>query len=148
MNKYFPRTKRLFVSAQSGYGVEVYGHDITFPIWKTGVTIPEYRFDREWLISHPDVDELFLWIYENIILKLNSLTYITLDVLIRISTGMLNKCCIEKDLKIQIHDQVVRKIREDFCAEMLKELPFQLQIIGLVYSSYCGQTISTRRVTR
>lgn len=148
MNKYFPRTKELILSAQSGHNIEIYGYKPIFPLWKTGVTLPEYRFDREWLISHPDVEAVFIWIYENIILKLNGLTYITLDVLIRISTGMLNKCCIEKDLKIQIHDQIVRKIREDFCAEMLKELPFQLQIIGLVYSSYCGQTISTMRVTR
>lgn len=124
MNKYFPRTKRLIISSQSGYGIEIYGYESMFPIWKVGVTMPECRFDREWLISHPDVEAVFIWTYENIILKLNSLTYITLDVLIRISTGMLNKCCIEKDLKIQFHDQIVRKIREDFCAEMLKELPF------------------------
>ena len=135
MIMYFPRTKELILSAQCGYKIVIYGYKSTFPVWKVGITMPEYRFDREWLISHSDVEAVLFWIYENIILKLNSLTYITLDVLIRISTGMLNKCCIEKDLKMQFHDQIVQKIREDFCAEMLKELPFQLQIIGLVYSS-------------
>lgn len=124
MNKYFPRTKELILSGQCGYKIEIYGYKAFSPIWKVGVTMPEYRFDREWFIDHPDVEAVLFWMYENIILKLNSLTYITLDVLIRISTGMLNKCCIEKDLKIQFHDQIVRKIREDFCAEMLKELPF------------------------
>lgn len=148
MIMYFPHTKKDLCIAQAGFDCYIYHIRTALPSYSFGISLPEYRFDRDWFNRHKDVEQVLTWIYENIVMKLKDLTYITLNVLIRISTGLLNKCNLDKDLKIQLHLQLVKKIQEEFCYEMNKDLPFQLQIIGLVYSSYCGQTISTMRVTR
>lgn len=146
MNKYFPRTKKEYLVSRLGYDYVVWSlcgrwNDHGF----FNVRIPpEYRD----LMKQQDFIDLLGWIHENIVKGMEGLTYITFDVLIRISTGLLNKCDIDKDTKIKLHEIIVSQLRDEMFYLINKSLPFQLQIIGLVYSSYCGQTISTTRVTR
>ena len=135
MIMYFPRTRKDLVVAQAGFNCYVYSNKEPVLSYSFGISLPEYRFDRDWFNRHKDVEQVLIWIYENIVMVLKRLTYITLNVLIRISTGLLDKCDLDKNLKIQIHLQLVRKIQKDYCEEIYKDLPFQLQTIGLVYSS-------------
>lgn len=124
MIMYFPRTRKDLRVAQAGFNCYIYSIRGLSPSYSFGISLPEYRFDREWLNSHKDVEQVLIWIYENIVMDLKRLTYITLNVLIRISTGLLDKCDLDKDLKIQIHLQLVRKIQKEYCAEVYKDLPF------------------------
>ena len=55
------------------------------------------------VIYNKDVRKVLKWITYNIVVNLSILNYKTLDVLIRIATGMLNKCDIPKDLQISLH---------------------------------------------
>lgn len=135
MIMYFPRTRKDLVVSQSGFNCYIYSNSGVTLSYSFGEILPECHFNRDWFIRHKDVEQVLIWIYENIIINLKDLTYITLNVLIRISTGLLDKCDLDKDLKIQIHLQLVRKIQKDYCDLIFKDLPFQLQIIGLVYSS-------------
>lgn len=121
---YFPHKKEKLLIAQAGFDCYIYSPTRMIQHYSFGISLPEYRFDRDWFIHHKDVESVLIWIYENIVINLKDLTYITLNVLIRISTGLLNKCNLDKNLKIQLHLQLVKKIQERFCYEMNKDLPF------------------------
>lgn len=133
MNKYFPRTKKEYLVSMEGYD---------YVVWSLGgrfddhgffnVRIPSIYRD---LMKQQDFVNLLGWIHENIVKGMKDLTYITFDVLIRISTGLLNNCDIDKDTKIKLHDLIVSQLRDEMFYLVSKSLPFQLQIIGLVYSS-------------
>ena len=56
---------------------------------------------------------------------MESLTYTTLGVLVRISTGMIFKCELSKDDKIALHDNLIRNVYDMFYKRMDDELPFQ-----------------------
>lgn len=75
-------------------------------------------------IYNTEVAQLLTWIKTRIIINLCHIDYKTLDVLIRIATGMLNKCDIPKDIKITFHDNMVRNLREEHKNIMLSTLPF------------------------
>lgn len=134
MIKYFPRTKRKCFVDRRGYDYCVYcikkGHYTQLSKWN--VTIPAEYAE---VMKNEDFIEIMAWVHEKIIFGIEDMTYITLDVLIRILTGLLNKCNIEMNTKIELHDIIVSQLRNRKFYLVDKDLPFQLQIIGLVYSS-------------
>lgn len=76
------------------------------------------------LLTQYDLVDLRHWIIDNIVIKFCSLDYKTLDVLIRIATGMLNKCDIPKEDKIFLHDNLVWNLRAEHNNLILSGLPF------------------------
>lgn len=75
-------------------------------------------------IYNPEVTVVLNWIKSNIIINLAEINYKTLDVLVRIATGMLNKCNIPKDIQIMFHDNMVGNLKTEHNKIMLSDLPF------------------------
>ena len=75
-------------------------------------------------MKNNDIVNLLGWIHENIVMKIEDLTYITLNVLIRISTGLLDKCDVDKDTKIELHYIIVSQLRNRKSYLINKDLPF------------------------
>lgn len=75
-------------------------------------------------IYNTEVAQLLTWIKTKIIINLCHIDHKTLDVLIRIATGMLNKCDIPKDVKIMFHEHMVKNLRAEHNNIMLSTLPF------------------------
>lgn len=73
---------------------------------------------------NPEVTKVLNWIKTRIIINLGCIDYKTLDVLIRIATGMLNKCNIPQEIQIMFHDNMVENLREEHTRIVLSELPF------------------------
>lgn len=76
------------------------------------------------VIYNKEVHKVLNWITTRIIINLSRLDYKTLDVLIRIATGMLNKCNIPKNLQIDLHTNMVENLRKEHNKIMLSDLPF------------------------
>lgn len=76
------------------------------------------------VIYNTEVAQVLNWVKTKIIINLCHIDYRTLDVLIRIATGMLNKCNIPKDVKIILHEHMVKNLREEHNNIMLSTLPF------------------------
>lgn len=75
-------------------------------------------------ICNKDVVDIIKWANENIVLKLGQYNYVTIMVLIRILTGMINKLSISDEYKITLHDNVVKNIRAEYYEIQTSELPF------------------------
>lgn len=71
-----------------------------------------------------EVTKVLTWIKMKIILNLDALDYKTLHVLIRIATGMLNKCQIPKETQIMFHDNMVDNLQIEQTNIILSQLPF------------------------
>ena len=99
----------------------------------TSVFGPYPRPEVSWDISevekiaiyNPEVTKVLNWIKTKIVINLGSIDYKTLDVLIRIATGMLNKCNIPKTVQIMFHDNMVANLRKEHQEIILSDLPFQ-----------------------
>lgn len=101
-------------------------HDFETDQW---INIPLFRTlqpykNPAWFMKHEDLKEIAIWNELNIMAMLPFLTYITLGVLIRISTGMLNKCNVDEETKMLLHDNMVKLINSEFAKEQTKDLPF------------------------
>ena len=72
----------------------------------------------------PEVANALNWVNKNIVINISCIDYRTLYVLIRIATGMLNKCNIPKDLQIMLHDNVVRNLKSAHNDCIMSDLPF------------------------
>ena len=75
-------------------------------------------------MKNEDFTEILAWVHEKIVFEIEDMTYITLDVLIRILTGLLNKCNIEMNTKIELHDIIVSQLRNRKFYLVDKDLPF------------------------
>lgn len=75
-------------------------------------------------IYNPEVTSVLNWIKTRIIINLASIDYGTLHVLIRIATGMLNKCDIPKEYQIMFHDNMVDNLNKTYNNIILSSLPF------------------------
>lgn len=71
-----------------------------------------------------EVTEVLNWVNSRIVINLGVMTYKTLDVLIRIATGMLNKCDIPKSVQIMFHDNMTRNLHKEYDDIVVSELPF------------------------
>lgn len=120
---YFPRTKKIYLAEYVGWDWKVvcYKEGYYNFAYKWNVIIPS-KFHH--LMKNDDIVNLLGWIHENIVMKLEDLTYITLNVLIRISTGFLNKCNIDKNTKIELHDTIVSQLRNRKSYLISEDLPF------------------------
>lgn len=120
---YFPRTKKIYLAEYVGWDWKVvcYKEGCYNFAYKWNVIIPS-KFHH--LMKNDDIVNLLGWIHENIVMELEDLTYITLNVLIRISTGLLNKCDIDKDTKIELHDTIVSQLRNRKSYLISEDLPF------------------------
>lgn len=76
------------------------------------------------VIYNKEVHKVLIWVTNKIVVNLSRLDYKTLDVLIRIATGMLNKCDIQKEVQISLHDNLVENLRTEHQQIILSELPF------------------------
>ena len=77
------------------------------------------------VIYNQEVAKVLAWVMTRIVINLSSIDYKTLGVLIRIATGMLDKCQIPKELKIMYHDNMVRNLQTEHTRIVLCDLPFQ-----------------------
>lgn len=75
-------------------------------------------------IYNPEVTSVLAWIKTNIIFELAVLDYRTLGVLIRIATGMLNKCDIPIEYKMMYHENLVENLWNAHRDIVLSDLPF------------------------
>ena len=73
----------------------------------------------------PEVTSVLNWINTNIVIQLAGITYKTKDVLVRIATGMLNKCNIPKEVQIMFHDNMVENLKVELEDIIQSDLPFQ-----------------------
>lgn len=73
---------------------------------------------------NPEVTSVLTWINTNIVIKLCDMTYKTKDVLVRIATGMLNKCNIPKEVQIMFHDNMVNNLDVELDEIIQSDLPF------------------------
>lgn len=86
-----------------------------------------------WIIKHEDLYNLCIWIELNIYSYIDEITfpeetmidYQTVGVLLRIATGMLFKCNLSKDLKIELNNNIIRNINAAYAMQLSNELPFQ-----------------------
>ena len=76
------------------------------------------------VIYNKDVANVNKWLKNEIFSKSALSNYKTLDVLMRIATGMLNKCNIPKELQIMFHDNMVKNLRSEHNLIMISGLPF------------------------
>lgn len=75
-------------------------------------------------IYNQEVAQALAWIKTRIVINLSCIDYKTLHVLMRIATGMLNKCDIPKELAIMFHDNMVENLTREHTNVVLSELPF------------------------
>lgn len=93
---------------------------------------PYPRSDVPWDISeaqkiaiyNSEVTKVLSWVNTNIVIKLGIIDYKTTGVLIRIATGMLNKCNIPKEIQIMFHDNMVKNLQAEQSEIILSGLPF------------------------
>lgn len=76
------------------------------------------------VIYQKDVAKVNKWLLNEIFKQSALYNYKTLDVLIRIATGMLNKCNISKELQIMFHDNMVKNLTAEFGDISTSDLPF------------------------
>ena len=76
------------------------------------------------VIYNKEVHTVLNWVTTKIILNLSRLDYKTLGVLIRIATGMLNKCNISKNIQIQLQMNMVENLKKESVKITLSDLPF------------------------
>lgn len=84
--------------------------------------------DDKLYILAPQAVDVLRWINRRIIFELPSINYRTVEVRIRIASGMLNKLVynniIPKHIGIVYHSRLVHRIRQILCAINVEDLPF------------------------
>ena len=73
---------------------------------------------------NPEVTKVLTWINTKIIINLGVMDYKTLDVLVRIATGMLNKCNIPRSVQMFFHDNMVKNLWSEYTNIVTADLPF------------------------
>lgn len=69
-----------------------------------------YLRDSDKYIDQDDVRDVLLWVCKNVICQINIDNHKTLDVKLRIATGMLNKTNIPHHINMYYHDNMIRNI--------------------------------------
>lgn len=75
-------------------------------------------------IWNTDIIKAVEWANRNIIFNLGLYNYRTIEVMIRIFTGMLYKCNVNKEILIKIHDNFVKNVKEEHYKLINETLPF------------------------
>ena len=91
----------------------------------------DISYEENLTSTNKEVHNLILWIEKNIIINLGTIfdnnygfDYRTVNVYLRIATGMLNKINIPKEIKIMYHDNMVNNIHREIQLIADEELPF------------------------
>lgn len=74
--------------------------------------------------THPQLRKLIEWINYNIVRTIDIDNLKTINVKLRIATGMLNKIDLDQISKIEIHSNLTRNIHTEYYAILESELPF------------------------
>ena len=72
----------------------------------------------------PELQKVNEWVTNNILVNLSRTSDKTLDVLIRIATGMMNKCNIRKEYLVYLQSNMVENLWEERKRIVLSQLPF------------------------
>lgn len=80
--------------------------------------------EQKLCVYNEEVKTLLKWIKINIILKLDILDNTTLNVLIRIATGILNKINISDEIKQLFHTNMVKNLNREHFEIIAETLPF------------------------
>ena len=101
-------------------------HDCNKNIW---VSVPRFRTmmpykNPKFFVKHKELMDICDWVEINIFANMSFLTYTTLGVLVRISTGMLHKCSLPDDIIKQLDLNLVKNINKMYEKKLLSELPF------------------------
>jgi hypothetical protein len=68
--------------------------------------------------------KLVNWVNKKITLEIGKADYRTIDVRLRIATGMLNNLNLPKNLNVKIHRQLVFNVRKELGLLNTEDLPF------------------------
>lgn len=98
----------------------------------TNVFGPYSQPEKQWDISeaqkvaiyNQEVAKVLAWVMTRIVINLSCIDYKTLGVLIRIATGMLNKCNISKELNEMFHCNMCANLTAEHTKCVLSVLPF------------------------
>jgi hypothetical protein len=128
-----PHMKEENIAKKYEYLRELYFNGNTY-ILLNNVSVfgPFPRPEVPWDISEaqkiatydPEVTKVLTWIKTKIIINLSRIDYRTMWVLVRIATGMLNKCNIPKCIQIMFHDNMVENLRKEYGEIIMADLPF------------------------
>lgn len=74
--------------------------------------------------KNSDFHKWINWVNKKITLQLDIEDFRTIDVRLRIATGMLNKLDLPKKLSIKVHRQLVTNVRRELSLINTEDLPF------------------------
>lgn len=120
--------KQLYNLARFSCQINIDSIKCVLPVYGSNLNI--YNRDSNYktkLLSicwQQDIHKAIVWANRNIIIKLGVIEYRELDVLIRIFTGMLNKCKMDEGLLIILHDNFIKNIKEERKIIVFEGLPF------------------------
>lgn len=72
----------------------------------------------------PEMNKWIKWVNSRIVLQLGHADYRTIDVLLRVATGMLFKLNYPSSFKIKVHSELVARIKAEMYRIALDGLPF------------------------
>lgn len=78
----------------------------------------------ELIHSNRELKNVILWINKKILKEIKNISLATLDVRLRIATGMLNKVDIKPIVSVIMHDNFVRNLRALYFDLKMEDLPF------------------------
>lgn len=78
----------------------------------------------ELIHSNRELKDVILWVNKKILKEIKDISLATLDVRLRIATGMLNKVEIKPIMSIIIHDNFVNNLRTLYFDLKMENLPF------------------------
>lgn len=74
--------------------------------------------------ANPEFRNWIRWVNKKIALELGKEDYRTIDVRLRIATGMFNKLCLPKKIAFKVHFNLTDNIKREMSAIHTEDLPF------------------------
>jgi len=94
----------------------------------TRIFIPYYEQEECDILyeiwRNPALRAIVRWINQKIVLELGIAKYQTINVRLRIATGMINNLNLSKNLAISIHSHLVKNIQREMGLINTEDLPF------------------------
>lgn len=94
----------------------------------TRIFIPYYEQEECDILyeiwRNPALRAIVRWINQKIVLELGVAKYQTINVRLRIATGMINNLNLSKNLAINIHSHLVKNIQREMGLINTEDLPF------------------------
>ena len=110
---------------ESGHKYIILNNRRVFGPFETSTVSYDISEEEKIATYNKDVVRVLDWINKRIVIHIASMKYYkTLDVLVRIATGMLNRCYIQKDINMKFQINMLRNIYSEYNNTMLSTLPF------------------------